>query len=437
MKRLLPLVAAATLCWGAGAENRIDRVRPDAPELAAFGAYAVGVRTLEVVNRNEIDVLKVSEGEELPRYDRPLTLEVWYPAEAGGEPTPYDVYLRDGRTSVQVQGRASRESRPDRSGAPYPLVLISHGYPGNRYLLSHLGENLASKGYVVASIDHTDSTYRTRAAFPSTLVNRSLDQHFVLGEMARLGAADGHPLAGLVDAERTGLIGYSMGGYGAVITAGGGVTQEAVERGAPAGTLGVHRAGSEAHGARFDERIKAVVAFAPWGMEAGFWDAEGLAGMKIPTLFVAGSVDDVSGYEKGVRAIWEQAVNIDRHLLTFEHANHNAAAPMPAPDETYDWGDGNGPTPFGHYADPVWDTTRMNNIAQHFVTAYFGAHLKADDEMHAYLDLVPSSNDGVWAAEPNGEQRPEHSHWKGFQNRTAKGLMLERLEARQQVAQGP
>jgi predicted dienelactone hydrolase len=42
---------------------------------------------------------------------------------------------------------------------PMPLVIISHGYPGNRYLMSHLGEDLASKGYVVASIDHRDSTY--------------------------------------------------------------------------------------------------------------------------------------------------------------------------------------------------------------------------------------------------------------------------------------
>ena len=43
------------------------------------------------------------------------------------------------------------------------------------------------------------------------------------------------------------------------------------------------------------------------------------------------SVDDVSGYEKGIKAIYEQAVSSDRYLLTFENANHNAAAPMPAP----------------------------------------------------------------------------------------------------------
>ena len=70
-------------------------------------------------------------------------------------------------------------------------------------------------------------------------------------------------------------------------------------------------------------------------MQAGFWDAEGLEGIRTPMLFVAGSADDVSGYEKGTRAIFTGAVNADRYLLTFMNANHNAAAPMPAPAETY------------------------------------------------------------------------------------------------------
>ena len=108
-------------------------------------------------------------------------------------------------------------------------MIISHGYPGNRYLLSHLGENLATKGYVTVSIDHTDSTYDSKLAFGSTLVNRSLDQTFVLNEIDRMSKEDGNFLSGLVDASTTGLIGYSMGGYGAVITAGGGVTQGSTE----------------------------------------------------------------------------------------------------------------------------------------------------------------------------------------------------------------
>ncbi|HLK97736.1 MAG TPA: hypothetical protein VK364_08210, partial [Hymenobacter sp.] len=52
---------------------------PDAPELAARGAYKVGVRTLKLVHPAQIDVLHPKDGKS-PLYDRPLTVEVWYPA---------------------------------------------------------------------------------------------------------------------------------------------------------------------------------------------------------------------------------------------------------------------------------------------------------------------------------------------------------------------
>lgn len=422
------LVLLSLVSLAVSAENRIDRVRPDAPELAAFGSLAIGVQTLAAVHPDQVDVIHTKSDGEPPRYDRPLPLEVWYPAVPGGEPTRYEVFLRDGETAVQVHGRATRNALPESGGAPYPLIVISHGYPGNRYLLSHLGENLASKGYVVVSIDHTDSTYRTRAAFASTLVNRSLDQLFVVDFMTQTSTTPGGFFEGLIDTSRTGLIGYSMGGYGAVITSGGGLTASAVASGAPQGILATHLAGSHEHAAHFDDRIKAVVGFAPWGMERGMWDAVGLAGIKIPTFYIAGSADEVSGYDQGTREIFEQAVNTERYLLTFENAGHNAAAPMPAPDETLDW-QGDGPSPFSHYADSVWDTTRMNNIAQHFLTAWFAKQLKDDESMDAYLDLIPDSGDGVWAVSADGTELPENTYWKGFQNRTAQGLKLERLAA--------
>jgi predicted dienelactone hydrolase len=431
------LAAAAACVLGTGAmaqDNRIDQVRPDAPELAAAGSNAIGVRTLNLVHEDQVDILKVEAGKDHPRYDRPLTVEVWYPAvgdtASGG--TYAGVFLRDGVTQVTLTGRAVRDAAPKKaeSGA-WPLVVISHGYPGNRFLLSHLAENLATKGYVVASIDHTDSTYNDQSKFGSTLVNRSLDQIFVLNEMARLSADGSSFLSGVVDAANAGLVGYSMGGYGAVITAGGGVTQASVDFawGAPDGTLGIHLAGSESHENLPDARYKAAIAFAPWGMERGFWDAEGLKGIEIPMFFVAGSVDDVSGYEKGVKAIYEGAINADRYLLTFENANHNAAAPMPAPAESWTVSEKLGWAPFDHYADPVWDTVRMNNIAQHFATVFLGRHLKGDAAMDPYLDLVENAQDGVWAVNEDKSLKPEHSYWKGFGNRTAKGLSLMHAEA--------
>ncbi|MGR3630465.1 MAG: alpha/beta hydrolase family protein [Sulfitobacter sp.] len=424
------LLAASLTAGAAQAENRIDRQLPNAPELAAYGDHAVGVRTLEMVNPDQIDILAIDPAadkpDEMPRYDRPLTVEMYYPAAEGAQgETAFKAYLRDGTTEVTLQGQAMRDVDPA-SGETFPLVLISHGYPGNRYLLSHLAENLASKGYVVASIDHTDSTYRTQAAFGSTLVNRSLDQLFVLEQMAQK-AAEGGDFAGLYDAENTGLIGYSMGGYGAIITAGGGVTEASVGYtwGGPHGTLGIHQAGSDTHDALPDPRIKTAVAFGPWGMNRGFWDAEGLAGVQIPMLFIAGSQDDTSLYEDGIRAIWQNTSNVDRALLTYMNAGHNAGAPMPAPTESYYFSEDKGFNISEHYTDAVWDTARMNNIAQHFVTAWMDSHLKNDAEKGGYLDLVEDSNAGVWSVEEDGTKKDDHSYWKGFAQGSAKGLMYE------------
>ena len=189
------------------AENRIDRVRPDAPALAAYGPHVIGVQTLEFSHPGQIDILNTTADAE-PTYDRPLTVEVWYPAVEGTQPGgTYSAFLRDGQTEVTLHGQAARDATPA-SGETFPLIVISHGYPGNRFLMSHLGENLASKGYVTVSIDHTDSTYSDQAAFGSTLLNRPIDQRFVIDQMAALEG----PLGQIIDADQTGVIGYSMGG---------------------------------------------------------------------------------------------------------------------------------------------------------------------------------------------------------------------------------
>nr|WP_290938142.1 hypothetical protein [Haliscomenobacter sp.] len=52
---------------------------PDAPELAKRGAYSVGVQTINLLHKNQLNVLKHKDGV-TPTYDRPLTVEVWYPA---------------------------------------------------------------------------------------------------------------------------------------------------------------------------------------------------------------------------------------------------------------------------------------------------------------------------------------------------------------------
>lgn len=250
------MLAASPLC-----ANQIDQIRPDAPQLADYGTLPVGVQTLSLVHPDQVDVVAIN-GADIPRYDRPLIVEVWYPAaDVPAERGTYKAMLRDGATEVELTGRAARDAAPA-TGERFPLVVLSHGYPGNRYLMAHLGENLASKGYVTVSIDHTDSTYSDQGAFGSTLLNRPLDQRFVIDQMAALDT----DLGGIINTDMVGVIGYSMGGYGALVFGGAGLTQAATEYswGTPNGLLAQHLAGSDSHEALIDPRVRAVIAIGPW-----------------------------------------------------------------------------------------------------------------------------------------------------------------------------
>lgn len=409
---LVALVAASPVL---AQENPITLVRPDAPELAAFGGMPTGVRTMTFTRPDVVDVVN-STDDAMARADREITVEVFYPAAPDTEPGgTYTAFLRDGETEVTLTGRAARDAAP--AEGSYPLVLISHGYPGNRFLMAHLAENLASKGYVAASIDHPDSTYSDMGAFGSTLYNRPQDQSFVLDTMASL---DGE-IGAIVDAERTGLVGYSMGGYGALIFSGAGIEDgDRPERyTAPGDLLSELAVGGERLAEIQDDRLAAVVAIGPWGRNRDFWSGDGLSRIDVPLMIVAGGVDDVSEYD-AIRKIFEETTGTTRHLLTFDSANHNAAAPMPAPAEA--WAD---PSIYAHYADAVWDNVRMNNILQHFVTAFMDLNLKGDDAKSAYLDLTERAEDGVWAVAEDGTEEPQHTYWEGFPERTAKGLRFE------------
>ncbi|MDB2646875.1 dienelactone hydrolase [Pseudomonadales bacterium] len=412
--------------------NRIDTIRPDAPSLAAYGDYDIGVRTLTLVDSGRVDVLNTHPGAESAIYDRNLTVEVWYPSQLGinqsrgGE---YQAIARNPKITATLFGQAVRDAAPNlpqtEEGA-FPLVVISHGYPGNRYLLSHLGENLASKGFVVVSIDHTDSTYDDQKAIASTLYNRPLDQRFVIESMAALSTNKDSFLSNMLDASNTGVVGYSMGGYGLVNNLGGGYSDDVVPSvmAPPNELLALHTASNPEYRDNLDPRIKAGFAIAPWGMEQGVWREQDLAGIEVPTFYLAGDADTVSGYENGVRAIYKAAVNSDRYLLTYKNAGHNAGAPLTAPHEILNSATREGAD---HYIDPVWDNVRMNNVMDHFATAYFTYYLKGDSSMLTFLDVHPDGAEATYSVK-DGVPDEAHNYWPGFEEGSAVGLKLEKLE---------
>jgi predicted dienelactone hydrolase len=394
---------------------------PDAPELAGRGDYSVGVQTIDLIHKDQIDILNYGKGSD-SLYNRPLKVEVWYPADIpddSEELTTYEEVMGNANSPDRplipftFPGRAKREADSNQKAGPYPLIIVSHGYTGSRIMYTYLTENLASKGYIVVSIDHTESTFRDAAGFNSTLLNRSLDVLFVLNEVAQLGEDNNSFLSGMVNADLTALIGYSMGGYGVINVAGAGYSPQAARffssMSGGSTALNKRAVGNPEYEASIDPRIKAVIAFAPWGMQRAVWNSDGLAGIKIPSLFIAGSEDDISGYEKGTKALFEGAVNSDRYLLTYINARHNVA-PNPPPQESLQ--PGLHIDEYLRYADSVWDQRRINNINQHFVTAFLGLHLKKADSYTQYFDVTENANE---------------ENWTGFKPRTSVGLQLHHL----------
>jgi predicted dienelactone hydrolase len=398
----------------------------DAPELAALGPQAVGVRTIELVDPQRLDLLAADpKTGVIPRSDRRLEVLVWYPAEAapGAAATTYedamDAEPPAPPAKFRLPGLAVRDAKI--IAGPHPLVVISHGYGNVPAGMSWLGENLASKGYVVAAIRHGDQ-YLNPAGLPVGLLNRPLDVAFVARELQ--GAA-GKPFG--IDPARTALIGYSMGGYG-VLTAGGAPLDAAgpMSRFLPSDVLGPHARGGSSAEAMLAPNVRAIVALAPAGGALGAWGATGLAGIRVPLLLISGDRDATVPYESGAKAFFGQATNADRYLLTFRGGGHAIGLGHAPPEMreslwNQDW-----------FEDPVWRKDRLVGVSLHFITAFLDRALKNDASRGAYLDgLVEDSNSGTWEAPartPWGAYSPGGEGvtlWKGFQRRHAEGLTLQ------------
>jgi predicted dienelactone hydrolase len=118
----------------------------------------------------------------------------------------------------------------------HPVVVFTHGYTGTFTDYTFLAEDLASRGYVVASVDHTyeatavqfpdgrlvksvlgshlaESTWRRDEQALSFAVSARLsDLKFMVDELERLNAKAGSPFAGKLDMGRVAVAGHSLGG---------------------------------------------------------------------------------------------------------------------------------------------------------------------------------------------------------------------------------
>jgi predicted dienelactone hydrolase len=372
----------------------------DAPVLAALGPDGVGTSTITVPTGTGTA-------------SRKLRVVLWYPAlkQAGARPIFYRHRLQPppplAALDVSTEGVAVQGATPAKGR--FPLVIASHGYRGWPESMSYITENLASKGYVVAGIDHGDLPFTDAAGFAAsfalTASTRARDQQAVLAKLVQLASTSGDKLGASINSEQVALIGYSMGGFGALATAGAGYDPESgAYRSLPAGALADQADGRRAA----DPRVRAVVAIAPWGAQPphGAWSPASMKRLRAPLMIIAGDQDDISGYAEGIRWVFDHATSSERHLLLYRNARHNVGG-NPVPEEA------KGSFQYREmFEEPVWRHDRVNAINQHFITAFLNRHLKNDSAAAAFL-----------------EPPAEGSAWPGFQRRWALGIELQKRAA--------
>ncbi len=416
------------LVWTLAAVAAEPPSRPgiDAPELARLGDRAVGVRTITLVHRDQPDVLAFDPQQQAaPRRDRSLTVDIWYPAEphVGAAAEIYTGTLTSEPpappASFSVQGIAVRGATP--LAGRRPLVVVSHGYGNATPGLSWLTENLASKGYVVAAIRHEDPPYGDAAGFPGPVLRRPLDIGFVARSLQESLGKEG-----LVDPARTALVGYSMGGYGVLTSAGAALDPSGpLMHIVPGGLLLPYARGGAGRDAILVKGLKAVVAISPGGGTSRAWGQDGLAEISAPLLLIAGDADRTVDYASGARAFFDAATGAQRYLLTYHHGGHNLGlAPVPEAMHGRLWD-------LDWFEDPVWRKDRIVAINLHFITAFLDRYVQGDASRAAYLDgLEVESSAGTWPAERGARYDAVSpgtdgiTLWKGFQRRHAEGLQL-------------
>lgn len=431
MKRWIRTVAAAGLAMasmGAAAADAPARPGVDAPELAALGSYPIGVTDMTLVQPGQLYPLP--DGSDPVAADRRLTVKIWYPAGAASAGTTYHTALPGEHAqpvAFDVPGLAT-PGLPAAKGR-FPLVVLAHGASNTPEVMSWLGENLASKGYVVVAPAFADPaiSLRTLASLAGPLARRPLDIAFVAAEAQRRARAGEGPLA-VADPERTALVGYSMGGYGVLAAAGGRLAPQLAP--ATRGVLTPFVSGGQRAGELKVADLKAVVSISPPRAlrDLPLWADGGMTAITAPTLFIVGSQDHVVGYDPGVRTLFKEAAHTRRYLLTFREAAHSIALIGAPPSMTHTFWDKD------WFEDGVWRKDRLIAVQLHFITAFLDRYVKGDVAKAAYIDgLTTDSNMGMWAAAPVGRYAgyspgaPASTIWKGFQPSKRAGMSFEVL----------
>ncbi|MEU4604689.1 hypothetical protein AB0F43_17035 [Kribbella sp. NPDC023972] len=238
-----PTLVSAARPSSAGAAKRRTPVPLRFPR--PTGPFPVGTTELHLVDHGRDDPY-------VPGRPRELMISIWYPARnAAGPPAPYlppltaRLYAEGAAAALQqpvdavdwvgARAHATTLAPVSRSWGRRPIVVFSPGFGVPRGLATIMVAELASRGYVVVTVDHTFEVAgvefpggrleaQTLASGSYALMARSTrvtDVRFVLDALTRLARGENPDAEGrrlpshvgdLLDLHRIGAFGHSAGG---------------------------------------------------------------------------------------------------------------------------------------------------------------------------------------------------------------------------------
>ena len=210
---------------------------------APTGPRAVGTRTMDLVDSARDDPY-LANGTK-----REVLVRLWYPTPSGeackwaeyAAPPVWKYFSQlAGLPLPQVRTNSCLDARV--ADGAHPVVVFTHGFTGTFTDYTYLFEDLASRGYFVASVDHTyeatavsfpdgrfatsvlgshlSDTWRTDTETMSrALAVRLGDLSLVLDQLDHLNRAAEGPLANHLDLSSVAIAGHSFGGFTALRSA--------------------------------------------------------------------------------------------------------------------------------------------------------------------------------------------------------------------------
>ncbi len=349
----------ATVGPPTGTPAKMPTITPSTLPLAQAGPYFPGKRQFTFPYAG--------------RADGKLKITVWYPAQKP-----------EGFT-----GTVAKDASPDRTSAPYPLLLSSTRI-GNEF-----SAHMATYGFVAAGVD--GQATNPGDVWGDWLINYPQE---ILAMLDYLASNPPEELKELIDAEHSGAYGYSFDGYNALALGGARIDPEFyLQQCAGAGS---HQPPLEEWWIRYicapyddwdgfvahtgkaitdssdglwqpltDARIRAVMPMAPEG--AWIFGESGLAAVDRPILIIGAADDDINYYRLEAAPIFEHLVVPERRMISFLGQGHMM----------------------------LFDVEPKARML-HFAAAFFGYYLQGRSEYVEYFseDFIAQYTDLVWGVVP-------------------------------------